>query len=297
MTGFGERTIRTESVRAAHIRDVYGSCVQLGISIRDEGLRRPITVWSDATLISGARRLRAAQLVGQQRIQAIFVDNIEDAAKRLHDDMQDAYLSRPYTWTEVCRLWGVLRRLDAPAAAVRAEVSRRRGVELRRLTMAGKRKPGRERSRTEDYALGVISAPFGMSEATAKRLWTVYSMANGLMETTDERRELAVTAMRSLDAGDGSISAAYERLIHDRPTLAARPRPKDQIESAAASRQSTAWTRSLPQMEGLVAGLVELGPPNAELAWDQVEPVRARLMAVRRDLEKIIRQMKETSKS
>jgi hypothetical protein len=50
-------------------------------------------------------------------------------------------------------------------------------------------------------------------------------------------------------------------------------------------------------MEGLVAGLVELGPPNAELTWEQVGPVHARLSAIRRDLEKMIKQMKELNQS
>jgi len=86
----------------------------LGASIRDDGLRHPITLWKDGTIISGGRRLRAYLLMDMPRIQAVFVDNIEDAAKRMLADNEDDLLALPWKWSEVCRLWEMLRRLDAP---------------------------------------------------------------------------------------------------------------------------------------------------------------------------------------
>lgn len=292
--GLPERLIRTESVRIPRLRDEVGSCLDLSNSIRDEGLRRPITLWSDGTLISGRRRLFAHMLLNCNNIQAVFVDTIEDAAKRLLGDFEDHYPARPWKWSEACRLWELLRRLDEPAAAVRLDAARRRGVELRRKTQAGQRRPGRSHNRSDDYVLGLICQPFGISAATAHRVEVVYHTAYGTLEATDERRELARQVMADMDA-TGNVWGNYQRLMGTRPAMVTRPRPVVTTEAAPAARQRAAWDRSLPQMEGLIAGLVELGPPNAELTWVEVGPVHGRLMAARRELEKMIKQMKEIS--
>lgn len=290
-----ERTVDVESVRVTTTRSNYGVLSALGASIRDEGMRHPITLWKDGTLVSGGRRHRAHLLLGgkHRQIQAVFVDTIEDAAKNLLRDNEDDYLALPVKWTEVCRLWEMMRRLDAPAAVKRADALRRRGVELRRMTQAGKRKPGRvNEGRYDDYVLHVLSGPFGVSETTAKRLWMIYSLA---CDPENERREQARAALGAIDAGESSIWANYRMLTTGRIAPVSRLTAPAAVEAAPAARQRAAWDRSLPQMEGLVAGLIELGPPNAELTWEQVGPVAARLAAVRRDLEKIIKKMRENN--
>lgn len=290
-----ERTIRTESVRIPHLRASYGSCMDLSASIRDDGLHRPITLWKDGTLVSGGRRLFAHLLIEKPSIQAVFVDNIEDAAKRMLADNEDGWLARPWKWSEVCRLWEMLRRLDAPAAAQRADVARRRGVALRKQTQAGKRTPGRSHSRSDDYVLRVICEPFGISSATARRIEVVYHTGYGTTDAPDDKRELAREVMHAIDES-GNVWANYQRLTGARHTVT-RPRPVETAEAAPAARQLTAWAKSLPQMEGLVAGLTELGPPNDALTWEQVGPVHTRLMAVRREMEKLIKQMRESNQS
>jgi hypothetical protein len=298
-----EKPILIETVRIPQYRESYGNLSDLGRSIADDGLRHPIAVWSDGTLISGERRLRCHFLLsgapgGSQFrwIPAVFVSTLEDAAKRLLADNGDELHAMAMKPTEMLKLWEVLRRLDGPAAARRADAARRRGVELRRQTVAGQRKPGRNRSRTEDYALAVMAEPFGLSEVTASRLSTVHALANA--EGVDpQRREQARRALLDIDAGNSSIWANYQRLITGRTAPPSRPRAVAPAVAAAAARQRAAWERTLPQMEGLVAGLAELGPPNTELTWEQVGPVHARLAAVRRELEKMIKQMKGHSQS
>jgi hypothetical protein len=296
----GEKSINIEAVRIPPVRQGYGNLVSLCESIEGDGLRHPITVWTDGTLISGSRRLRAHFLLGDEHrsIQAVFVNTIEEAAKRLLADNQDEHCARPMMPSEMCRLWEVLRRLDRPAAARRADESRRRGVELRRQTQSGKRNPGRQRSRTNDYAMAVMCEPFGLSEVTATRLFRIYGIAYGRDET-DARRNQAREALDSIDAGQTTIWANYARLVGGR-SAPTPPRPADipaPLEPVPAARQRQAWERSLPQMEGLVAGLAELGPPSPALTWDQIGPTHTRLMAVRRDLEKIIKKMRESNKS
>lgn len=294
----GERMIRVESVRMTKYRESNGSCLTLATHIEKEGLYRPITLWTDGTLISGQRRLFAHMLLRKERIQAVYVNTIEEAAKRLLGDNQAQREALPMPWSDVCRLWEVLRRLDGPAAVRRADEARRRGVELRRKTQAGLRKPGRESRPSDDYLLTVACEPFGISYATARRIDRIYHLGYGTAEAADERRELAREAMKSIDE-TGNVWHNYQRLMDARgPAMRPLSRPtQEAVESAPAARQRAVWAKALPQMEGLVAGLAELGPPNPGLTWEQAGPVHARLSAIRRDLEKMIRQMKETSKS
>jgi hypothetical protein len=291
-----EQSINVEAVRVAGvIRHSVGALAPLMGSIRDEGLRHPIVVWSDGALLDGVRRHRAYLILGRPTIPAVFVNTIEDAAKHLTAAIEDDYLAAPMKASEMCRLWELLRHLDAPAAAQRADAARRRGVALRRQTQAGKRRPGRQRGAPDDYVLDFARMPFGMSLTTARRLWAIYAAATGQVE--DEKRATAREALADIDAGRSSIYANYARLMGGRVAPVSQPRAVQPAEAAPAARQQAAWGKSLPQMEGLVAGLVELGPPNAELTWEQVGPVHARLAAIRRDLEKMIKQMKELNQS
>lgn len=285
-----ETLVRVESVRIPKYRRSYGSCLDLALSIDDEGLRHPITLWKDGTLISGGRRLFAHILHERERIPAVFVNTIEDAAKRLHADNQDTYLAEPMVWSEIGNLWHRLRLLDAPAAVKRADEARRRGVELRRQTQAGNRHPGRSVNRSEDYVLHVICAPFGYSYATCRRVETIWLAANAEQDSPD--RDLARALLGQIDQG-APVWPAYKQLkgIENSPNQTVPPPPAPRVPAAAA-KQLTAWDRVLPALEGLVVGLTELGPPNPALTWDQVGPVRTRLMASRRAMEQIIKQMK-----
>lgn len=303
-----EMTIHIETVRTPQVRDEYGELSGLSDSIEADGLRHPITLWADGTLISGARRLRAHFLLsgrvqpGKRKdfrhIPAVFVDTIEDAAKRLLNDNGDDTAAIPLKPSQMCKLWAVMRVLDEPAAVRRVNEARRRGVELRRQTLTGKRTPGRSaaQGRGDDYFLAVLGEPFGMSEATASRLWAIHKVATNPV-LPDERRSHAASCLAAIDNGDSSIYANYAALLSNRSTPVSRVRVVAPIESAPAPRQRAAWERSLPQLEGLIAGLSELGPPNSELSWDQVGPVHARLKKIRRDMEKIINNMKETAQS
>lgn len=300
----GEKSIHIESVRTSHIRgdsDVTG----LVRSIRRDGLRHPITIWADGTLVSGERRLRAHfQLANTpgfddyRQIQAVVVDTVEAAAKRLLNDNSDDAEAVPLKPSQVCKLWAVLRQLDAPAAARRLTEARRKGVELRRQTQAGKRKPGRTggTGRGDEYFLTVASEPFGMSEATASRLWAIYKLSvSDAVE--DARRAQATAGLATLDAGESSIYAVYAAVLAGRNVPVSGVRTAPAAEPVPAARQRAAWDRILPQLEGLVAGLTELGPPNPDLDWSHVGPVYARLKKIRRDLEKTINNMRETAQS
>jgi hypothetical protein len=293
----GERQVRTADIRIPYARSP-GSCLALSKSIETEGLHRPITLWSDGTLVSGRRRLFAYMLLGRERIPAVYVNTIEEAAKRTLADNLDDQDAIAWKWSEVGRWWELMRRLDEPAAVRRRDEARRRGVRLRQQTQAGKRKPGRaqDAKHSEDYVLTVLCEPFGISGATAKRIETIFQTGYGTRQAPDEKRELARNLMAQIDTGT-PVWPCYERLLGPRPPRSHAPKAPKVIEPATAARQVSAWQRSLPQLEGLVAGLAELGPPNPDLTWNEVGPVHTRLMAIRRELEKMIKQLRETDKS
>lgn len=144
--------------------------------------------------------------------------------------------------------------------------------------------------------MGIVGEPFGMAEATASRLWAVYRLATS-PALPDNRRAQAIRAMEAIDSGESSIWASYAALISNRRATVSRVRTVAPASSAPAARQRAAYDRAVPQLEGLIAGLTELGPPHPDQTWSQVGPVHARLMKVRRDLEKIIKNMKETAQS
>jgi hypothetical protein len=299
-----ERTVRIEAIRVRRHRTAVGSCLKLAQSIDTEGLRRAVTVWKDGTLISGERRVFAHMLLKREAIQAVFVDTVEDAAKRMIGDNDDALLeahsggnsfAKPMQWTEVCRLWETLRRLDAPAAARRAYAAKQRGTELRKKTQAGLRRPGRASERKEDYLLSVVCEPFSIKSATARRVERIYNVATGVVNAPDEKAELARKVMKGLDAGTVSIWEAYTTLNGSQRVY--QPTKTKPTPAAAAAKQLATWERALPQLEGLTEGLTAVGAPNPDLTWEQVGPVHARLAVVRRGLEKIIRQMKEINQS
>jgi ParB family chromosome partitioning protein len=289
-----EVLIRCESVRMHPVRAKAGSLSALLKSIQTEGLHRPITVWSDGSLISGFRRLTAHYTLGRETIPAVFVHTIEDAAKRLLGDIQDDTCAKQMAWSEVCALWHLLRTLDAPNAAKRADEARRRGVNLRRQTQAGLRPPGRGARSSEDYALTVICEPFGISVQTARRVEVVWQTANGHTDADETLRRKAQQIMHDIDTGE-SIWSGHQKLMGLAPRVRDRKKKPDLTPPAEAAKQLQAWEKSLPMLEGLIVGLVELGPPNPELTWEQVGPVHARLSAVRRTLEQKIKQMKEAS--
>jgi hypothetical protein len=290
-----------EAFRTPAIRHGAKNIAALAESIRKDGLRHPVTAWTDGTLLSGTRRLHAYFWLNAQealtedryrRIPAVFVDTIEDATKRLLADNQDETLAVPMKPSDMCRLWDTLIRLDEPAHRLRIAIAHRRGVALRRQTQTGKRQPGRSPGRSsKGYTLSLAAEAFGMSEATAFRLMALHKLAQ--TETLPERAAQARDALQQLDEGHGTIWGMSRAVALGRgPTVTrlARPAPP---EAAPAPKQLAAWDRAIPQLEGLVAGLTELGPPNPDLTWDQIGPTRARLMKARRDLEKIIRKMSE----
>lgn len=290
-----EKMVQIEAIRMTDVRASNGVLAALAEDILTEGLRHPVALWTDGTIISGGRRVRAHFMRPGMptTIRAVFVNAIEDAVARLLIDNQDDHLAEPMKPSDICRFWEVIKRLDEPADLKRKTEARRRGAELRKQVLAGERAPGRSANRGDDYATALLAKAFGMSAKTANRLWMIWQMSKS-PSIDMGRRNQAVLAMKSLDAGEVTIWACYAALVKGRSApRGEKPKP---IEPASAAKQLAAWDRALPELEGITAGLTGLGRPNSDLTWEQVGPVCARLAAVRRSLEVTIKQMRESSK-
>lgn len=282
--------VRADSLRQTKTRSGLGSLTQLRASLLRDGFRHPICAWSDGTVISGERRLVAAIMAGADTVPVEYVSTIEDAAKRLTEDNEDDYLTKPRTWSEVCELWEVLRRLDAPAAQQRRRANMQRGQELRRAVLAGKRKPGRASGRGQDYFLTVLAPPFGISDATARRIVCIHRAAKQMGPNS-----LAAELMQGVDLHKGAVWKSYQRLLGhnpDAPHAPAKPKLLPQLPSAAAAQQLQALSSAEAHMAGMLAGIRALGPLNPTLEWSTLAPHHAALSEIRRGVEKLIKEMK-----
>jgi hypothetical protein len=243
-----ETKVHIETISTHEIRKNVGVLTGLSKSLVAEGQRHPVTVWKDGTLISGFRRLRChfplsggQNRTGFRHINAVFVDTIEDAAKRLTLDMEDPECAHPMLPSDMCRLWALLRKLDEPAALKRAEMARRKGVELRRRTQAGERNPGRSKSRTDDYVLGIVAAPFGISAATARRIEVIFQTATGVIPADEKKRQQAAHLLDELDAGRATVWSSYQQLMGLKQKTPTPKKKAEPVESADVQRQIASW--------------------------------------------------------
>lgn len=284
--------VRADTLRQTKTRSGLGSLTQLRASLLRDGFRHPICAWPDGTVISGERRLVAAIMAGADTVPVEYVSTIEDAAKRLTEDNEDDYLAKARTWSEVCELWEVLRRLDGPAAQKRRRDNIQRGQEMRRAVLAGKRKPGRASGRGQDYFLTVLAPPFGISDATARRIVCIHRAAKEMGPNS-----LAAELMRDVDLHKGAVWKSYQRLLGhdpDAPHVPTKPKPAPPppLPSAAAAQQLQALSNAEAHMAGMLAGIRALGPLNPALGWEALAPHHAALSEIRRGVDKLIKEMK-----
>lgn len=284
--------VRVDTLRQTKTRSGLGNLTQLRTSLLRDGFRHPICAWSDGTVISGERRLVAAIVAGGDAVPVEYVSTIEDAAKRLTEDNEDDYLAKPRTWSEVCALWEVLRKLDGPAAQQRRRANIQRGQELRKQAVTGQRKPGRTSTRGQDYFLSVLAPPFGISDATARRILCIYRAAK-----QTGPNGLAAELMRDVDLHKGAVWKSYQKLLGHDPDAPHEPKkpkpaPLPPPPSAAAAQQLQALSNAEAHMAGMIAGIRALGPLNPALTWKELAPHHAALSEIRRGVEKLIKEMK-----
>lgn len=291
-----ELEVRVEAMRMRRFRSHLGDVWKLADSMMIEGQHHPVILWRDNTVISGERRVHAALMAGKDSLKVEYVSTIEEAAAALIKQNSDnATHSKAMLWSEVASLWELLRELDKPAALRRADSNRRRGVKLRRQVQAGRREPGRgPKEGGEEYFLKVVTPPFDISAASARRILSIY---RGAVSTDPEQKDRAAFAwelMADIDA-NGNIWANYQRWqgVRSLPPTAANKQPA--TKPAAAEKQVAAFVKAAATMSGVMDGLAALGPVHSSLTWEQVASSCAQFARVRRELEKLIKQMRETA--
>lgn len=288
--------MKLADIRRVPIRDDdnIGDLTQLKLSIAEEGLRQPLLLWNDGTLISGGRRFLALASLPNAYYTVRFVNDLDQLGGELEKQVADDTAAQPMRLSEICRLWDVIRKLDEPAAAQRAHRRRSLASSLRRQLKDGARTAGRHpEPGGEAYFLARVVPPFGMSPATAMRLLYVHHTATGRRQASAKTAALAKQLMRQVDE-DGNVNGAYRTLMGHRPVR--MPEPAVARARVSAEKQLSALGSAAAHLSGITAGAKALGPISKELTWEQIGPVHAQFSAVRRDLEQMIKQMKEIAR-
>ena len=106
--------IDTIEIGERHRKDM-GDLTPLARSMDEIGLLHPVVVTPDRILIAGARRIRAAQMLGWTEIETNVVD-LENIARGEHDENA---LRKDFTITEALAIADALEPMEREAAKER----------------------------------------------------------------------------------------------------------------------------------------------------------------------------------
>lgn len=258
-------------------RTSFGNIGELAESIRVLGLLHPVVVTPDHVLVSGHRRLEAVKLLDYPDVPVRVVQTVDSAVLMLQAERDENTCRKDMTGTELFALGKELKRLERPRAAERqAAPTRARNlgdpsshlpVRTGEAESAGQpldSLPGRQRTDT------AVAAGLGMSETQWQRLQTVGNAAI-------EGDPVAVEALASIDAGELTITGAFEKV------KAKAKKPPAQLPGSGNRR------KHLAQIEAIVTGLT-----GYAAAFDGVDALDASVTAeeaarLKDDLSKQIR--------
>jgi ParB family chromosome partitioning protein len=91
------------AVGKRHRKDM-GDLDALAASIREVGLLQPVAVWPDNKLACGARRLRAAKMLGWSKIPAVILRDAADLTERLKAERDENTCRKDFAPTEALAL-------------------------------------------------------------------------------------------------------------------------------------------------------------------------------------------------
>jgi hypothetical protein len=101
-------------------RRAMGDIASLAASIADVGLLHPVVVRADATLVAGARRLRACQSLGWQSIPVRIID----LDKIVRGEFAENAYRKAFLPTEMYAIWKALEPIERAAAKKRQAATR-----------------------------------------------------------------------------------------------------------------------------------------------------------------------------
>lgn len=101
------------------VRKDLGDLSALKDSLRTYGLLNPITLNSNYELVAGERRLRAAQELGWERINATVLDSTTDKIQQLEMELEENNQRKEFTDDELLEGYKRLNRLQHPSIFMR----------------------------------------------------------------------------------------------------------------------------------------------------------------------------------
>jgi hypothetical protein len=267
------------TVGPRHRKDM-GDLESLAASMAARGLLQPVAVRPDDTLVAGARRIKAALMLGWDRIAAHVVHNLTEELDLLQAERDENTCRKDFTPSEAV---AIKRDIEGRFK----EDARKKQHEAGKYGQEGGR--GKKKNPSADSAEGFsgangalsetrnqIAAAVGLSHDTLKK-------ATAVVEAEESDPEKFGPVREQMDR-TGNVHAAYRKIQEFVSPTPAPPPPRHPHSDALL-----AWLR-LVQGQTLVVR-VEQGGIRAMLAerdkWDWRE-VRGYLLPMLRDMEEVI---------
>jgi ParB-like nuclease domain len=195
-------------------------------SIRQVGIQNPIIVNEEGEILSGNRRYKAYRLLheadprkfsGHLTVRLGGVGGLDDERAVIYNNIQ-----RVKTKGQIAREAAALLRIEKALAAERASAGKKPRVSLHK---------GR--------ATKIVGEKLGLSERTAEK-------AAAVADAAENGNEIAIAALGKLDRNEGSISAAFQKIVKP-------PKDTDAIAAHDAAAKSFTGMFSDAGIDGQVS--------------------------------------------
>jgi len=212
---------------------------QLVDSINDIGLLQPVVLSLDYTLVAGLRRIRAAETLGFDMIEATFATDANDLASKLRAELDENTCRKPFKPTEAAALRKAIRAaMPPPNKGGRPKADKQTGGNL--PPVSEQPKPKRQRKSRDVAADGT-----GYSGRTLDKVDEVSEIADDPMQP-DAVREVAEQALEQID-DSGNVDASYQAVkakeaevnSPEPPAPASEPTLKDLVNGIVRDINST----------------------------------------------------------
>jgi hypothetical protein len=277
-------------------RKRLGDLDALAASIASRGLLNPLVIAPDRRLISGERRLLAAGRLGLDRLDAVMVDEVTDAAEliKAEGDVERLALLP----SEAGMLGLAIERLETPeTAAARRRASGMRGGMYAQAHARNLAEPPPERLAailpTRGSLRSIIGSAVGYGQTTYDRIRRVTHAA---LDTSDpERQKVAIRALELMDESGVIADGHWLLYAHDHDEdprmMAARFATK---VIPGPEQQRRALTQAEQALSGIQFGLAQINSHylDPEITSDEAARWLSALVKPRRELDRLIRRLR-----
>lgn len=200
----------SEIIIGERTRKDMGDLKSLASSMRELGLLQPVVVTTGNHLIAGERRLRAAEMLGWQTIEATVAESLQDLVKCIEAETDENTCRKDFTPSEAVRAGERIAEALKPKARERQQEAGRHGVEGGR----GKRKENpcgnlpqgfcEASKRDDNKTRSQVAEAVGMKPRT-------YEKAAAVVEAAEAEPEKYGKLAEQMDR-TGKVDGAYKQM-------------------------------------------------------------------------------------